>query len=98
VRHRRYLISDLRADGAPIPSAGGDLVVARHEGADELDWELVHRSTEPVQLDQALYHLVMEGAEGILSGPAFLVRSDGRSHVFRGAGELEGFVGFGDGD
>lgn len=94
MRHRRYLISELRADGCAIPSAGGALVVASHAGSDEVDWELVHRSSEPVRLDQAPYHLEMDGAEGPLSGPAVLVRSDGRSHVFRGAGDLEGFDGF----
>jgi hypothetical protein len=93
VRHRRYLISTLEVDGARVPSIGGDLLVAQHEGTDEPDWELVHRSSEPVALDQAPYQLVMEGVEGAFRGPAVLVRSDGRSHVFRGAGPLAGFDG-----
>ena len=93
VRHRRYLISDLRADGTEIPSAGGDLLVASHEGAAEVDWELVHRSSTEVRLEQAPYQLEMDGVEGSFSGPAVLVRSDGRSHVFRGAGPLAGFDG-----
>lgn len=94
MRSRRYLISELRADGAAIPSVGGALVVACHEGSDDVDWELVHRSSEAVHLDQAPYHLEMHGAEGAFTGPAVLVRSDGRAHVFRGAGELRGFPGF----
>lgn len=93
MRSRRYLISTLRADGATIPSTGGDLLVARHDGSDDVDWELVHRSSEPVSLAQAPYHLEMQGVEGTLTGPAVLVRSDGRSHVFRGAGPLDGFDG-----
>jgi hypothetical protein len=93
VRHRRYLISELRADGTDIPSTGGDLLVARHEGTEDDDWELVHRSSEPIRLEQAPYQLEMAGVEGSFSGPAVLVRSDGRSHVFRGAGPLAGFDG-----
>lgn len=93
MRHRRYLISELRVDGADLPSTGGDLLVACHDGADEVDWELVHRSSEPVRLEQAPYRLEMAGVEGSFSGPAILVRSDGRSHVFRGAGPLDGFDG-----
>lgn len=93
MRHRRYLITELRADGTDIPSTGGDLLVARKDGDDSLDWELVHRSSEPVRLDQAPYELEMVGVEGTFRGPAILVRSDGRSHVFRGAGPLDGFDG-----
>lgn len=93
MEHRRYLISTLTVDGADVPSTGGDLLVARHEGSDALDWELVHRSSEAVPLGQAPYRLEMAGIEGSFRGPAVLVRSDGRSHVFRGAGELEGFDG-----
>jgi hypothetical protein len=92
VQHRRYLISELRADGVDVPSAGGDLLVARHDGGD-LDWELVHRSSQVVRLPQAPYQLEMVGVEGTFGGPAILVRSDGRSHVFRGAGPLDGFDG-----
>lgn len=95
MQHRRYLISELRADGSTIPSTGGDLLVACRDNSQDLDWELVHRSSEPVRLDQAPYHLEMHGVEGHFSGPAVLVRSDGRSHVFRGAGDLDGFEGFG---
>ena len=93
MRHRRFLISTLLADEAEIPSVGGDLLVAAHEGSDDVDWELVHRSSEVVRLEQAPYRLEMEGVEGVFRGPAVLVRSDGRSHVFRGAGPLKGFDG-----
>lgn len=69
-------------------------MVAKRSNSETIDWELVHRTNEIVTLVQAPYDLVMRGPEGSLSGTAVLVRSDGRSHVFRGAGELSGFGSF----
>jgi len=69
-------------------------MVAQRSNSDTIDWELVHRTSEIVTLVQAPYVLEMDGPEGALAGPAVLVRSDGRSHVFRGAGELDGFGSF----
>ncbi len=74
-----------------MPSRGGDLIVAAKDQTDDLDWELIHRSSENWPLRTEPYDLDMEGPEGTFSGPAILVRSDGRSHVFRGVGHLEGF-------
>ena len=92
LRHYRYFIKSLWISGLSVPSVGGDLlVVVRPEQADA-DWELVHSSSEqwPVPLD--LYDLDMHGPEAEFVGSAALVRSDGRSHVFRGtAGSLEAF-------
>lgn len=34
----------------------------------------------------------MSSPEGNFAGSALLVRSDGSAHVFRGAGELDGFT------
>ncbi len=56
-----------------------------------LDWELVHQSSEDVHIEQAAYTVHLGSPEGDFAGSALLVRSDGRSHVFRGAGDLEGF-------
>ena len=94
MQHYRFVIETLTASGRRIPSQGGDLMVAQRDNSDSLDWELVHRTSEIVTLVQAPYVLEMDGPEGTLSGPAVLVRSDGRSHVFRGAGPLEGFGSF----
>ncbi len=74
-----------------MPSTGGDLVVAAKDQTDDLDWELIHRSSEVWPLRKEPYDLDMEGPEGRFTGPAILVRSDGRSHVFRGVGTLQGF-------
>lgn len=69
-------------------------MVAQRSNSGSIDWELIHRTSEIVTLVQAPYDLEMNGPEGLLSGPAVLVRSDGLSHVFRGAGELRGFGSF----
>jgi len=92
MRHRRYYIQTLSTSGRVVPSTGGDLVVAAKEQTGDLDWELIHRSSERYVIKQEPYDLEMAGPEGSFSGPAILVRSDGRSHVFRGVGKLEGFT------
>ncbi len=74
-----------------MPSRGGDLIVAAPEQTSDLDWELIHRSSENWPMRKEPYDLDMIGPEGRFAGPAILVRSDGRSHVFRGVGTLEGF-------
>jgi hypothetical protein len=91
VRHRRYYIVSLRTSGVLVPELGGDLIVASREESDDLDWELIYRSPTVHRLRQEPYDLEMTGPEGRFGGPAILVRSDGRSHVFRGVGTLDGF-------
>lgn len=91
MRHRRYYIRTLRTSGLPVPTRGGDLIVAATESNDDLDWELIYSSSEQHRLAKEPYDLEMEGPEGTFGGPAILVRSDGRSHVFRGVGTLDGF-------
>lgn len=91
MRHRRYYIETLWTSGRAVPSTGGDLIVAAKEQTEDLDWELIHRSSENWPLRKEPYDLDMVGPEGRFAGPAILVRSDGRSHVFRGVGELHGF-------
>ena len=98
MRHRQYHIVRLWASGLPVPTMGGNLVVASSDATDDLDWELVYRSAQIHPLRQEPYDLEMRGPEGRFGGPAILVRSDGRSHVFRGVGTLDGFdpAAFGD--
>ncbi len=94
MQHRRYFITELTVSGRIIQGRGGDLIVAQRGEDPSLDWELVFQTTEPTSIEQSPYRLLMDGPEGELAGPAILVRSDGRSHVFRGAGDLAGFGGF----
>lgn len=75
-----------------LPSRGGDLIVVRRDNAEYLDWELVHKTNERVTVIEQPYHLQIHSPEGRFAGDAVLVRSDGISHVFRGAGNLAGFL------
>ncbi len=95
MQHRRFYISNLTVSGRPIPSQGGDLIVARRDESPDLDWELVHRTTEAISIEPAPYEIHLDGPEGAFSGTALLIRSDGRSLVFRGAGDLFGFAELG---
>ena len=92
MQHRRYFITELTISGRVIEGRGGDLLVAKRDTSPDIDWELVFQSEAGTAIEQSPYRLLMNGPEGELSGAAVLVRSDGRSHVFRGAGELGGFT------
>jgi len=85
------MIKTLTTSGKSIPEVGGDLIVATSEGTSDIDWELIFRSRHQWTVQKAPYDLEMAGPEGAFEGPAILVRSDGRSHVFRGVGTLVGF-------
>lgn len=92
MQHRRYRITELTLSGQIINGRGGDLIVARRDESPDIDWELVFQTEDHTPIEQSPYRLLMDGPEGELSGPAVLVRSDGKSHVFRGAGDLTGFT------
>lgn len=92
VRYRQFYVEGLTASGREFPTRGGNLMVVQHDDHDQLDWELVIQTNRLFRIDQAPYTLLISGPEGNFSGPAILVRSDGTSHVFRGAGDLGGFV------
>ncbi len=92
MQHRRFYVSELIISERVLASRGGDLIVVRRENSDDLDWELIHRTLERVSIEQLPYHLQIQSPEGRFAGDAVLVRSDGISHVFRGAGDLVGFT------
>ena len=92
MQHRRFYLEGLVASGIDFPRLGGNLLVVRREESPVLDWEVVVQTREKIAVDQAPYDLLLSGPEGTFSGPAILVRSDGTSHVFRGAGDLGGFA------
>ncbi|MEZ5226047.1 MAG: hypothetical protein R2710_05065 [Acidimicrobiales bacterium] len=91
MKHRQYYVEQLAASGRDLPLVGGDLMVVRYPENPNLDWELIVRTRANEALDQAPYRLLISGPEGSFTGDAVLVRSDGRAHVFRGAGDLGGF-------
>ena len=96
MKHYRYVIDALAVSGQRMQDVGGSVIVAEFEGREGIDWEVVVRTAEGTDIEMAAHTLEMDGPEGHLSGPALLVRTDGTSHVFRGAGMLLGFSGFPD--
>ena len=92
MRHKRIRIDHLRINGIPVALRYGDLLVAQDECAQAMDWEVVVSSREPLELQMSAYDVHMETFQARqLWGPGLLVRSDGRAHVFRGGGALDGF-------
>lgn len=92
MRHARFTLAQLHVDDAELPLMTADLLVVRREESDDLDWEVVSTTLPVTALPQAPCRLVMSVLEDgrLLRGPALVVRSDERRHVFRGAGDLEG--------
>ncbi|MGI9603742.1 MAG: hypothetical protein ACR2QE_17800 [Acidimicrobiales bacterium] len=85
------MLESLALNGVPVAMAAGTLVAARPVGAEAIDWEIVVSSSSPLELEQAVYQVDARTSRSReLHGAALLVRSDGRSHVFRGAAELDG--------
>jgi hypothetical protein len=91
VQHVRFTLASLEVSGFGVPLQVGDLVVVRHDGATELDWELV-ATTFPVEpYEREPHQLEMVALDGrLLRGDAVVVRSDEQRHVFRGVGPLAG--------
>ncbi|MFN0026902.1 MAG: hypothetical protein ACKV2O_06945 [Acidimicrobiales bacterium] len=92
MRHKRFRFSHLCLNGVPVGVHYGDLLVAQDEVATAVDWEVVLTTTDELRLEPASYDVHIEvGEDRQLWGPGLLVRSDGRAHVFRGGGALDGF-------
>lgn len=92
MQHRSYFVDQVSASGADFPAVGGKLLIVRRPESPDLDWELVVQTKQRHPVDQAPYDLRITGPDGTFNGSAILVRSDGHSHVFRGAGDLNGFT------
>ena len=92
MRHKRFRFDHLRLNGVPVEVRYGDLLVAQDESSVSIDWEVVVTTADRLQLEPAAYDVHLETWEDRqLWGPGLLVRSDGRAHVFRGGGRLDGF-------
>ena len=96
----QLIVERIAVGGADIPLRHGTLVVAARAESARLDWEVVVHSLRPAVVAQEAHQLHMrclgptDGDELgaiTLEGPAFLVRSVGQTHVFRGDGPLDGF-------
>lgn len=92
LRHKRIRFEHLQINGVPVEVRYGDLLIAKDDCAQLLDWEVVVSTRDRLELQMSAYDVHMEtGDARQLWGPGLLVRSDGRAHVFRGGGALDGF-------
>lgn len=91
MRHTRIRFDRLQLNGVPVDVRYGDLLVAQDECAQRPDWEVVVSTFDRLELEPRAYDVHMESSGRQLWGPGVLVRSDGRAHVFRGGGVLDGF-------
>lgn len=92
LRHRSYSVATLRIGIDDTTLRYADLVIARNDEAADLDWELMATTLDRTPIDHGAHHLEMVTADGAwLAGDAILVRSIDGTHVFRGAGPIDGF-------
>jgi hypothetical protein len=92
VRHKKFRFDHLRLNGVPVDVHYGDLLVAHDEACEHVDWEVEVTTADRLSLEHAAYDVHVETKESRqIWGPGLLVRTDGRAHVFRGGGMLDGF-------
>ncbi len=88
------LLDQLSVDDVFVALDYADVFVVVREGADgpsDTDWEVNVSTTEPLHLEPGRHELHVKSADGhVLLGPAVLRFSDGRRHLFRGDGPLDG--------
>jgi hypothetical protein len=92
VHHARFTVATLQVGPTELHLLYADLVVVRHPGADELDWECVAATLPGPTYAREPHQLTMVVLDDgrTLTGDAVVVRSDEQRHVFRGMGPLEG--------
>lgn len=94
MRSWRVLLRELSIDGVLVEHDYADLFVVVREGADgpsDTDWELTLTTGERLRLEPARHALHLQTVEGhVLLGDAAVRFSDGRRHLFRGDGPLDG--------
>ena len=92
----RIIASHADIDGAPIEFSYADVFVVLRGGAPfpaATDWEAQIHTEGTVSIAQSRHDLAFEIADGTcLRGPAIVRFSDGHRHLFRGDGDLDGFV------
>ena len=92
MRHKKIRFGHLRLNGIAVDVRYGDLLVALDDSSAQLDWEVVVATTDVLDLEPMSYDVHIEtGDRRQLWGAGVLVRTDGRAHVFRGGGKLDGF-------
>jgi hypothetical protein len=94
VKSWRVLLTELSVDGVLLEIDYADVFVVVREGADgpaDTDWEVNLTSRDRVRVEPGRHGLHACSADGqVLRGDAALRFSDGRRHLFRGDGALDG--------
>lgn len=92
----RIIASHADVDGVPVEFSYADVFVVLREGAPfpaATDWEAQIHTDRVVPIAQSRHDLAFEIADGSsLRGPAIVRFTDGHRHLFRGDGDLDGFV------
>ena len=92
----RIIANRADVDGVPIEFAYADVFVVLRAGASlpaPTDWEAQIHTDRTVSIAQARHDLAFGVPDGTqLRGPAIVRFSDGHRHLFRGDGDLDGFV------
>lgn len=92
----RIIASRADVDGAPIEFSYADVFVVLRDGAPfpaSTDWEAQIHTDRTVPITQSRHDLSFQIADGsCLRGSAIVRFTDGHRHLFRGDGDLDGFV------
>ena len=77
MRHKRIRFDHLRLNGVPVDVRYGDLLVAKDDCAELLDWEVVVSTSDVLDLAMSPYDVHIETHDARqLWGPGLLVRTD----------------------
>ena len=91
----RIIADHVDVDGMPVGSTYTDVFVVVREGEETpgpTDWEAQIRTPDRVPISRGRHDLAFRIPDGtVLRGRAFVRFSDGRRHLFRGDGDLDGF-------
>lgn len=96
MRSHRIIARRFDLDGLPLRVDYADVFVVIRDGDDgpgDTDWEANVTTGDAHHVEMARHDLALHIPDGsTLRGPAILRFSDGRRHLFRGDGPLDGFV------
>jgi len=93
MQSKRFDVATIAIDGGDVRIKYGDLLVARHDNAADVDWECVVVPFDGAPMERGAYRLEVVTLEGrAIGGDAILVRSIDGTHVLRGAGPLAGLA------
>lgn len=92
----RILVTHAEIDGIPVDVDYGDVFVVLRAAEDRTpeptDWEAQLRTPGLHRVTQSLHQLTLTSPDGVVYRGEVITRfTDGRRHLFRGNGFLDGF-------